>query len=91
MKIPKLQAPFATFLLRVPLSLLFLQQGLNKFPVTQETAEAFGLPFVVWWFVAYGEIGSAIGLILGGVIGIMFTKGLVSELADILTRFSELQ
>lgn len=88
MKIPKLQAPFATFLLRVPLSLLFLQQGLNKFPVTQETAEAFGLPFVVWWFVAYGEIGSAIGLILGGVIGIMFTKGLVSELADILTRFS---
>ena len=88
MNIPKLQAPFATFLLRVPLSLLFLQQGLNKFPVNEATAEAFGLPFVVWWFVAYGEIGSALGLIFGGALGIIFTNGLVSELADILTRFS---
>ena len=88
MKIPKAPAPFATFLLRVPLSVMFLQQGLSKFPVNDRTAEAFGLPFIVWWFVAYGEVGSAVGLIVGGIMGILFTNGLLSDLADLLTRFS---
>ena len=88
LNIPKVPAPFATFLLRIPLAVMFLQQGLSKFPVNEVTAEAFGLPFIVWWFVAYGEVGSAIGLIGGGVFGILFTKGLLSELADLLTRFS---
>lgn len=87
-KIPKPPAPIATFLLRIPLSVMFFQQGVSKFPVTEATAEAIGLPFIVWWFVAYGEVGSAIGLISGGVIGIVFTKGVLSELADLLTRFS---
>ena len=87
-KIPKPPAPFATFLLRIPLSVMFFQQGISKFPVTEATADAIGLPFIVWWFVAYGEVGSAIGLISGGVIGIVFTKGVLSELADLLTRFS---
>ena len=87
-KIPKLPAPLATFLLRIPLSVMFFQQGVSKFPVTEATADAIGLPFIVWWFVAYGEVGSAIGLISGGVIGIVFTKGVLSELADLLTRFS---
>ena len=88
MKIPKLPAPLATFLLRIPLSALFLQQGLSKFPVNQQTADAFELPFIVWWFVAYGEVGSAIGLIVGGILGIIFTSGFISNLADALTRFS---
>ena len=88
MEIPKLPAPLATFLLRIPLSIMFFQQGLSKFPVTEANAEVFGLPFIVWWFVAYGEVGSAIGLIVGGIIGIMFTSGIISELADLLTRFS---
>ena len=88
MSIPKVPAPFATFLLRIPLSVMFLQQGLSKFPVNEMTAEAFGLPYIVWWFVAYGEVGSAIGLIVGGIFGIIFTKGIVSSLADLLTRFS---
>ena len=88
LNIPKVPAPFATFLLRIPLAVMFLQQGLSKFPVNEVTAEAFGLPFIVWWFVAYGEVGSAIGLIIGGVFGIRFTKGLISELADLLTRFT---
>lgn len=87
-KIPKPPAPIATFLLRIPLSVMFFQQGISKFPVTEVTADAIGLPFIVWWFVAYGEVGSAIGLISGGVIGIVFTKGVLSELADLLTRFS---
>ena len=88
LRIPKVPAPFATFLLRIPLSVMFLQQGLSKFPVNEITAEAFGLPLIVWWFVAYGEVGSAIGLIVGGIFGIIFTKGIISSLADLLTRFS---
>ena len=88
MSIPKAPAPFATFLLRIPLSVMFLQQGLSKFPVNEITAEAFGLPYIVWWFVAYGEVGSAVGLIVGGIFGILFSKGIVSDLADLLTRFS---
>ena len=87
-RIPKLPAPLATFLLRIPLAVMFFQQGLSKFPINELTAEAFGLPYVVWWFVAYGEVGSAIGLIVGGVFGILVTKGVVSNLADVLTRFS---
>ena len=87
-KIPKLPAPLATFLLRIPLSVMFLQQGLDKFPVNEETADAVGLPDIVWWFVAFGEVGSAIGLIMGGIFGIFFTKGIISNLADLLTRFS---
>ena len=86
--IPKLPAPYATFLLRIPLAVMFLQQGLSKFPVNEETAESFGLPYIVWWFVAFGEVGSAIGLIVGGLLGIVFTKGLICELSDLLTRFS---
>ena len=87
-KIPKLPAPLATFLLRIPLSVMFLQQGLDKFPVNEETADAVGLPYIVWWFVAFGEVGSTVGLIMGGIFGIFFTKGIISNLADLLTRFS---
>ena len=88
MNIPKLPAPFATFLLRIPLSVMFFQQGYSKFPVTEANAEVFGLPYIVWWFVAYGELGSAVGLIVGGIFGIIFTNGIISNLADLLTRFS---
>ena len=62
--IPKVEAPLATFLLRIPLSVMFLQQGLSKFPVDGAVAEMWNLPSIVWWFVTYGEIGSAIGLIV---------------------------
>ena len=67
----KVEAPLATFLLRIPLSVMFFQQGLSKFPVDGAVAEMWNLPYIVWWFVTYGEIGSAIGLIVGGVIGVI--------------------
>ena len=82
--IPKVPAPIAQFLLRIPISILFLQQGISKLPVTEATAEAYGLPYIVWWFVTYGEIGAAIGLIVGGILGF---KDYFS-LGDLLTRFS---
>ena len=82
--IPKVPAPIAQFLLRIPISILFLQQGISKLPVTEATAEAYGLPYIVWWFVTYGEIGAAIGLIVGGILGFKD----VFNLGDLLTRFS---
>lgn len=82
--LPKLPAPIAQFLLRIPLSIMFLQQGIGKLPVTEATADAFGLPFLVWWFVTYGEIGAGIGLLVGGLIGFRELLGI----GDVLTRFS---
>ena len=58
---------FSHWLLRIPLSIVFIQQGLSKFPLTLEDAEAYELPFLVWWFVAYGELGAGFGLIVGGL------------------------
>ena len=81
--LPKVPAPIAQFLLRIPISILFLQQGFSKLPVA-ETVAGFGLPYIVWWFVAYGEIGSAIGLIFGGLLGFKYFTGL----GDLITRFS---
>ena len=46
-EIPKVPAPFATFLLRVPLALMFFQQGLNKLPVNGAVADAMGVPYIV--------------------------------------------
>ena len=83
-KIPKVPAPIAQFLLRFPISIVFLQQGFSKLPVTEATADAFGLPFIVWWFVTYGEIGAGIGLLVGGIMGFKDFFGL----GDLITRFS---
>lgn len=83
-KIPKVPAPIAQFLLRIPISILFLQQGISKLPVTEASAEVFGLPHIVWWFVTWGEIGAGIGLLVGGLLGFKDIFGL----GDLVTRFS---
>ena len=67
----KAPANVATFFLRIPLAAMFMQQGLSKLPVDGAVAEAWGLPYVVWWFVTWGEIGAAIGLIVGGILGLI--------------------
>ena len=68
------------WLLRVPLAIVFIQQGASKLPVTLEDASSFDLPYIVWWFAAYGELGAGIGLLFGGL--------LVNWIFDTLTRFS---
>lgn len=97
MDILKAPAPLATFLLRIPLSVMFLQQGLAKYNGDMGLeAEMWNLPYIVWWFVTFGEIGAAIGLILGGVIGVMpwhrwfneFMQNFIWNLGDLITRFS---
>tara|TARA_B100001559_G_C16046644_1_gene414984 strand:- start:77 stop:490 length:414 start_codon:yes stop_codon:yes gene_type:complete len=71
------------WLFRIPLAIVFIQQGLSKLPVTIEEASTFDLPYLVWWFVAYGELGGGLGLIAGGVIARWW-----EEIGDLVTRFS---
>jgi len=72
------------WLLRVPLAVVFIQQGLSKLPFSVEDAEAFELPALVWWVVTYGELGAGLGLLAGGLL---LAKPL-RALADVITRFS---
>ena len=101
--IPKPPANIATFFLRIPLSAMFLQQGLSKLPVDGAVAEAWGLPYIVWWFVTWGEIGAAVGLIVGGLFSLIpwynkhffitrlstpYIKEVIYNIGDLITRFS---
>ena len=72
------------WLLRIPLAIVFLQQGLSKLPFSADDAASMELPALVWWFVVYGEIGAGIGLLAGGAVLIKKIK----ELQDLITRFS---
>ena len=71
------------WLIRLPLIVVFLQQGWDKWPIDAETAAAYELPLLVWSVVVLGEIGSGLGLLVGGLL-FKFWK----ELGDLLTRFS---
>ena len=72
------------WLIRIPLIIVFLQQGISKLPFSVEAAEAMDLPALVWWFVVYGEIGAGVGLAVGGIVIVKAFK----ELQDLITRFS---
>ena len=48
------------WLLRIPLAIIFIQQGLSKLPISVDDAESYELPYIVWWFAAYGELGAGI-------------------------------
>ena len=72
------------WLLRIPLIIVFIQQGLSKLPVTLEDAQSYDLPYIVWWFAAYGELGAGMGLLVGGLM--MYSWW--SWIGDLLTRFS---
>ena len=80
-KIPDFKG--ANWLLRVPLGVIFILQGLQKLPLDVSDAEAFGLPMSVWFFVAWGELFAGIFLFVGGL-----TIALKPGVGDILTRFS---
>ena len=80
-KIPEFKG--ANWLIRIPLAIVFILQGLQKLPVNIEDAEAFGLPMSVWFFVAWGELFAGIGLLVGGL-----TIALKDGVGDVLTRFS---
>lgn len=73
------------WLIRIPLIVVFLQQGFDKWPIDADTADAFGLTLLVWTFVVLGEIGAGFGLIVGGL---MDNAKRLKEFGDLITRFS---
>lgn len=88
----KLLSKYADWFIRLPLAIVFLQQGLSKFPVTVDGAESYDLPYIVWWFAAYGEIGAGIGLLVGGLLikpwFPILKKCYIPTIGDTITRFS---
>ena len=80
------------WLFRIPLAIIFIQQGLSKLPVSIDDAESFGLPYLVWWIVSYGEFLADVGLLVGGVLikpwFPIFDRCYIPEVGDMLTRFS---
>ena len=75
------------WLLRIPLAIIFIQQGLMKFPLDIEEAASYELSYLVWWFVAYGEL-------LGGLIKTpnwmhyAIGHNILEPYGDAITRFS---
>ena len=95
MKLLKLIPDFclSNWLLRIPLAIVFLQQGISKLPFSLDDADSWELPYLVWWFVVYGEIGAGIGLIFSGIMvskiaGDYIWDFWIQNLGDLLTRFS---
>ena len=77
------------WLLRIPLAIVFIQQGWMKLPVDIEEAASYDLSYIVWWFVAYGEFLSGIGILIGGVLTAAWTYNEMQDwVGDIITRFS---
>ena len=83
------------WLLRIPLAIIFIQQGLMKIPLDIEEAASYGLSYLVWWFVAYGELLGGLGLIIGGFLNKtpatmeqIFGVHLIEPWGDAITRFS---
>jgi putative oxidoreductase len=77
-------------LLRIPLAVVFIQQGLSKFPFDPAAGLGMGIPTLVWWFVCYGEVAAGIGLLVGGLATIPRIRDIpaVAVVGDMLTRFS---
>ena len=72
------------WLLRIPLIVVFLQQGMNKWPIDVNDSPV-ELTLLVWSVVVLGELGAAGGLLVGGLIGL---QKRLKEFGDIITRFS---
>ena len=89
-KLKKLNQKFpefkgANWLIRIPLAIIFIQQGLDKLPFDPSTAEAYELPLIVWFMVISSELLAGFGLLLGGILQSLKILNLVG---DFLTRFS---
>ena len=72
------------WLLRIPLIVVFVQQGMDKWPIDVNDSPV-ELTLLVWSVVVLGELGAAVGLLVGGIIGL---QKYWNELGDIITRFS---
>ncbi len=77
-------------LLRIPLSVMFINQGLSKFPFDPAVGQGMGITALVWWFVCYGEVAAGLGLLAGGLVTLPKVKDIavLAVLGDLITRFS---
>ena len=75
----------SNWLIRFPLSIIFLQQGFSKIPIDSSMAETYSLPLFLWYLVILSELTAGIGIIFGGILK---SLGLVPFFGDFLTRFS---
>tara|TARA_B100000242_G_C43011820_1_gene470412 strand:- start:896 stop:1321 length:426 start_codon:yes stop_codon:yes gene_type:complete len=75
----------SNWLIRIPLIMVFIQQGFDKLPFDQSTADAYGLPTLIWFSVILFELIAGFGLLFGGMLR---SLGFFVLLGDILTRFS---
>ena len=75
----------SNWLIRIPLSIVFLQQGSSKIPIDPSMAETYGLPLFIWYFVILSELTAGIGIIFGGILK---SIGFLTFLGDFVTRFS---
>ena len=56
-------APHMHWLLRLSLAVTFIAHGIPKFP--PDDMVAMGMPVIVGWLVAFGEVGAGLALIVG--------------------------
>ena len=78
----------AHWLWRIPLAVVFIQQGWWKMPVDIAEAESYGLSYLTWWVVTYGEFLAGIGLLVGGVMNVQWMYEVPDWVGDMITRFS---
>jgi len=80
----------SSILLRVPLASLFITSGLSKLPYHASGGVVLGLPPLVWLLVIISEIGSGVGLLVGGltILPRIRDNVVLAGLGDMLTRFS---
>ena len=76
------------WLWRIPLAIVFIQQGWWKMPIDMAEAESYGLSYLTWWVVTYGEFLAGIGLLVGGVMNIQWMYEVPDWVGDMITRFS---
>lgn len=76
-------------LLRIPLALIFIQQGLFKLPFDPAGGAGFGIPALVWWVVVYGEIAAGAGLLVAALATLPQVRDYqpLAVMGDMLTRF----
>lgn len=74
------QTHHADWLLRLPLALVLLQYGLDKFPLSPEVAAGWGLPLFLWGVAGAAEIGVALMLVAGGMLR--------NRLGELVTRLA---
>lgn len=83
-----LTLPSAHWFLRLPLAAIIWNQGVMKFPEMADQAASNGIPFVLFFLAAVGEVLAAVGLIVGGLVKTWNPSGWKSLLGDVITRLS---